>query len=296
MHWRGKGGLSPPADLERVIRRYIEACGGALRSLRRRGRHQLRLSANARKTLLEELKSLRQDKATLDFSRWLESSKAPQHVTLDQETALAERDLPFITPAHPLAKAAIAFWQAEQQPLVAHLSIPNSGLAAGLYLAALEMWETVAARPEFRLHGFIWEAKQRRVVPTPESFLSQLANADAPNSTAQLDHVEIKHGLRAINEHAIEARRNEVAELKRINDELVEQQLASQANYYENRLARVKQELEQAENQKITVMKRSQMDRIVRERDAKLSEIEERRACDIVSKRIALCLLQALPE
>jgi len=292
-----QGRIVSPAELERMIRLYVEAKGGgALLSLRKRGHRQLRLNADARQILLGELKNLRQDHAALDFARWLESGKTSQHVTFDQKTALAERELPFITPAHPLAKAAIAFWQGKRQPLVARLTIHDSGLAAGLHLAALEMWETVAARPEFRLRVFIWDAGQRRVVPAPESLLSRLANADELSFTAQLEQAEIKAGLRAIEERVLEARRDKLLELKRSNDDLLCRQHDSQCSYYANRLARVNQELAQASNEKIVVMKQAERSRIERERDARLSEIEKRKACDIVRKRIALCLLQVLPE
>ena len=291
-----QGGIVSPTDLERMICLYVvEKCGGSLLSLRKRGRHQLRLNADARQTLLRELKNLRQDHAAINFVSWLESGKTPQHVTFEQETAAAERDLPFITPAHPLAKAAIAFWQGESQPLVARLSINDSSLAAGLYLAALELWETIAARPEFRLHAFIWDAKQRRRVSTPKSFFSRLTNAGELSSATQLNHAEIRNGLQSLDDDVDVARKNELDKLKRSNDELLDRQHDSQSSYYENRLARVDHELAQARNQKIIVMKQAEKSRIERERDEKLGDIEERRACDIVRKRIALCLLQALP-
>ena len=47
--------------------------------------------------------------ATVDFKRWLGGSEARLTLTYDRKTALDQRNLPFITPVHPLAKAAIKY-------------------------------------------------------------------------------------------------------------------------------------------------------------------------------------------
>ncbi|MHC5730855.1 MAG: hypothetical protein ACYTXY_43485, partial [Nostoc sp.] len=121
------------------------------------GLHQLRLNKDGRGELLKKVRSLKQsDRSTVTFIRWLEGDDRHWLFTFDQKTALEQREIPFITPIHPLARVAIAHLASIDEPLVTQVAIHDNTMPLGQYLFVCDLWETVAVRPEVRLVGKAW--------------------------------------------------------------------------------------------------------------------------------------------
>ena len=293
------GRFVSPTDLAQMIQRFVETpdLGGALTAGRRNYTHRLRLNAEAREKVSSSLTSKGLvSRAYKNFRIWLRQSNPTLDVTFNRETALDRRDLPFITPVHPLAKVAIDHWQQADKPLVGCLALQTNDINPGFYLIALELWETIAARPEHQVKVFAWDMERSCVSSALDGVTARLAETSELRDSAVLAGLDLDTALGAIDEHSYEVKLRDLLELKRNNDELLDLRRNSQEAHFENRLARVRQDLRQATEPRIRIMRKAEANRIEIEKKNKLAEIENRRKCEIVTERIALALLRVEEE
>ncbi|MDE2750188.1 MAG: SNF2-related protein [Chloroflexota bacterium] len=293
------GRFVSPADLAQMIQRFVERpeLGGALTAGRRDRTHRLRLNSEAREKVSSSLSSKRLvSRMYKNFRIWLRQGNPALNVTFDRETALNRRDLPFITPVHPLAKVAIDHWQQAVKPLVARLVLQCNSINPGFYLIALELWETIAARREYHVKAFAWDMERTCVSSALDGVTARLAETSELQNSAVLADLDLDTALGAIDEHSYEVKLRNLLELKRNNDELLDLRRNSQEAHFENRLARVRQDLRQATEPRIRIMRKAEANRIEIEKKNKLAEIENRRECEIVTERIALALLRVEEE
>ena len=287
-----EGRFVSPDDLAHMVKLYVEQenVGGGLNTITQNPvYHQLRLNENARAAVLRQVNALDQyDRTTFDFKRWLSGSESRLTLTFDRQTALEERDLPFITPIHPLAKAAMTYWTDVSTPLVARLSLRASELVAGEYFFAVELWETLGVQPEFRLKTFIWDIHREELSTDLPSLLPMLERATDLNESHRIQDFDRRRCLDAVDELANTIRLHEVEQLERRNDDLLDRKLDSLRAYYDNRRSRVTRELEQSTNERIRTMRHSERNRMEREFEGKVRDIERQRSCDILATRIAL--------
>lgn len=140
-----------------------------------RGIHRLRLNKDGRGELLKKVRSLKKsDRSTIAFIRWLEGSDLHWPLTFDQKIALEQRDIPFITPIHPLAWLAIEHLASIDEPLVTQVAIHDNIVPPGQYLFVCDLWETVAVRPEVRLVGKAWNLDDSCLAPEVSAALVRL--------------------------------------------------------------------------------------------------------------------------
>ena len=289
------GRFVSPADLAQMIQRFVETpdLGGALTAGRGSGAHRLRLNAEARSIVDCSLPSEgRLSRAYKRFRIWLRQGYPMLEVTFDRETALQQRDMPFVTPVHPLAKVAIDHWRRAEQPLAACLALQANDIQAGVYLIALELWETIAARPEHLVKVFAWDLQRNCIAAGLESAATRLAETSEPRELEMPAGANLGKALRAIDEHSNLIRLRRLQQLKQNNDKLLDLRRGSQEAYFESRLARVRQDLRQAREPRIRIMRKAEEQRIKIDKKKKLSDIEKRRDCDILTDRIGLALLQ----
>lgn len=288
-----------PVDLAHMIKLYVEqdAIGGGITPTRTSKQHRLRLNEGARANVLRHVNALNSyDRATLDFKRWLEGSEPYLTLTYDRETALEQRELPFITPIHPLAKVAKDHWQAALKPLVASLMVKESKIIPGRYFFAVALWKTLGVRPEVQLKTFFWDIDRHEISAELSSLLPLLGEARDWQNINRTAGVDLQECLNAVDEYANKMRLQQVEQLKIRNDNLLEQQLASLRLYNENRLTGVRRELAESTNERISRMKRAELNRIEWEYDQRHREIEWKRNCDILASRIAIGLVIVEPE
>ncbi|HVO23041.1 MAG TPA: SNF2-related protein [Candidatus Margulisiibacteriota bacterium] len=284
-------------DLRQMIERFVEepAFGGKLTpDDRHPGLFRLRLNKDARMGLAERVRALkRQDRPTASFTRWLGGDDPFLSLAFEQEAALEDRDVPFVTPVHPLARIAIAHWTTAREPLVSCLAVRDDQLPEGRYLFVCDLWEAIAAKPELRLVTLAWNMDTSRVASEVSlSLLRLFSLAEAlPSSTAPTAEI-LELGLRQLEEEAhrlyLEAR----TRLCETNETLVVRKLASLDGYYRNRLQRVQAEQSATSDSRIARMKEAERARIERDYDQKRKAVESRRDADIVSQRVAAGILE----
>lgn len=292
-----EGRFVAPADLEYMVTLFVEQTeiGGRISSdSQHPGNHKLRLNKEARSTILNKVSELsRYDRATIDFMRWLQGNEPTLSITFSQEVALDQRQIPFITPIHALAQAAIVYWNNMLTPLVTNLLCRDSSLKMGSYLFILDLWETVGVQAEVRLVGFAWDIHKDTLSKDISPMLLKIFEIakDGQEDNFPTDDV-IRTCLEAVDEAANQARLKALQELKQRNEYMLARRLASLEGYYRNRLTRVDDELRQSTDERIHRMKQAEKSRIEADFARKRIEIERRSESDILSQRIAVGMLQ----
>ena len=101
---------------------------------------QIRLSREARLTLLEDFRRLSNIKSALKrrWENYLKGSEPMHRLTFTSETASKERRAFFITPMHPLVKQAAQYYATEELP-------------EGTYPFSIYAWSYVGLNPMFRV-------------------------------------------------------------------------------------------------------------------------------------------------
>ncbi len=292
-----EGKFVAPDSLRQMITQFIgsaDISGRILSEGTQPGLFRLRVSKDGRAKLLEQVKAQRRvDRPTIALTRWLEGNDPYLTITFDQKIALERRDVPFITPVHPLARIAIDHWSQSHESLTSHLLLFDDKVRAGEYLFVVDLWETLSIRPEVRIVCFGLDLDTRALVPEIVSSLLQLLerSEDLPDSIRHSPDV-IRSGLEFLDGQAHEVQGEALAELQESNDALIRRKLASLTAYYKNRLRRVQTEIEHATEERIARMKESERDRIERDYESKKQEIERRRDADIITQRVAAGILE----
>lgn len=243
----------------------------------------------------DELRSMlarlpRSDRNALDLRKAL-GTTAPIRLTFDQELAVEEREIPFVTPVHPLARLAVKFWRERAEPLVARVSLSGPAIPAGRYLLALERWDELGAREGARLVPIAVEISGAAPVsPVAENLLAAIRFADA---SPEITPGPVPPGATdALDRNANELRQAAIAELQSTNGALVDQRLASLDLFYRGLAAQLDAVLSATTDEKIIRMKTSERDRHRYEHQRRRAELEGRRDADIVATRIAMAVVE----
>lgn len=251
-------------------------------SLKRTGRDEL--AARARK--LD-----RRTAALPDFLRWLDGSDSQLLLTFQQDVALERRQMPFVTPLHPLSRLAVNHWMAQERAIVGHVRSCEPRAPQGRYLFVCDLWETVGVRSEVRVVTHAWDLDRNRAVGEVASSILKLSvvsePSDMPESLSDSEAI-----LQQLEEAAEGERRQALEELQGRNRQLIDRQLASLDSYVQTRTARIEMDLRRATDERIVRMKQSELARIKREYDERRTEIEGRCQADILRERLAVGFLE----
>jgi superfamily II DNA or RNA helicase len=285
-------------DLRQMIEMFLQlpTLGGHITSdSKHSGVHRLRLNKDGRGELLKKLRSLnlkQSDRSTLAFTRWLEGNEPHWPLTFDQKMALEQREIPFITPIHPLARMAISHWATIHEPLVTQVAIYDNTVPPGQYLFVCDLWETVAVRPEVRLVGNAWNLDKLCVAPEVSAALVRLlSHAIQPAEYINFPNSLVDTAIQQLEETVHQYRLDELDKLRDKNKTLLNRKIVSLDAYYKNRIQRVENERNQAKEERIIRMKESERWRIERDYASKRSDLENRREADIITQRVAVGIL-----
>ena len=269
--------------------------GRLSREERSPGVYTLRIDREGRQALSTRVRAIpRQDRVVAEFRRWLEGEEQALLLTFDQDLALEQRQLPFITPVHPLAKVAVQELTRSEEPLVSSLSVFNKEMPPGEYLFSCELWDVVAARRESTLKCFAVDLPAGRSSDViANSLLMLLKGASSNQQVISLESLD--PALTRLDENVHEARSTELGRLRARNDLEIDRKLAALEAYHRSRMERVGSDIAQATEPRIRRMRQAEQSRIERDYEASRMELELRRMSDVVGKRVALGLLKVRP-
>lgn len=291
----GRGRFVTAGELRDVVDGFLQAGlgGGSLSpSDRTKRTMQLHLAQSAqRDELRRRLLTLpRSDRTVNELRRALAEGRS-MTLTFDQETAVEQRDVAFITPVHALARVACQYWRDREEPLVAQLATSEPTIASGRYLFAFERWEELAGRPAVHLVGIAVRLEDGADAPgVADRLLDVVRTADAVPEAAP---VPVPPEAReALDRQAHRRRREAIAALQSTNAALIDQRLASLDLYYRGLLAQLDGVLAASTDVRISRMKTSERERRQAEHASRRQELEGRRDADIVAERIAVGVLE----
>jgi hypothetical protein len=215
-------------------------------------------------------------------------------VTFDQATAADRRDLPFITPVHPLARLATEELKSGESALRTCVRVQSADVPVGIYVFTCDLWETIAVRPELRLVSTVWAVNSQKEVPEMASPLLRLLACAENVDGGSIDAALVDHSLAQLDQRVHEAHDAALAQLARDNSRLVELKLASLGAFHRNRVALIQTELANATEERIRRMKAAELIRVEQDHTANCTRIEARRRADIVRERVAFGVMEVV--
>ena len=257
-----------PLSIQRLVERYLkDRLGEGQYIIGASELKQIRLSKEARVTLLEDFRKLSNIKSALKrrWENYLKGSEPMHRLTFASETASRERKAFFITPMHPLVKQAAKYYATSNVSYI-HLEYYCEDLPAGSYPFSIYAWSYVGLNPMFR------------VVPVCENELL------AEDLTDILQEAETSPQHIAVDKSTWE--RLEVKHIALWQQEKAGylEGIQSTANYklesissnYRNRRRTLEQKIRDAFDEKIRRMYQSELNTATEKYEAKVDEINDR--------------------
>jgi superfamily II DNA or RNA helicase len=256
--------------------------------------HRLHLAESGRRELISRIQALgRPSSLSTSFVRAVEAP-GEAVLTFDQGTAAEHRDIEFVTPVHPLARAAVRYWAHKDEPLLGAFRMATDRVAPGLYVFACEVWETIAVRPDLRLVSLAVSADTGSFASALSGeFLTLLPAAQALDAE-RVDAAgeSIARCLGELDAVSDGRRRDAMRELEASNELLLGRKLASLETFHESRQRRVSAELHAATEPRIIRMKKSELTRIQAEFAQRKAALQRARQVEILSLRVAAGLVE----
>ncbi len=291
------GRFVSPADLRSLVDIFL--ADADLRGVMSSGTgnvHKLRIPEAGRRELAARLTAVgvRGPSAT-SFLRALDATEGTA-LTFDQATAVERRDIEFVTPVHPLARAAAGHWNRADQPFVGALRLIADDIAPGVYLFVCDIRETIAVRPDLQLECLAISLEDGAIAHELSQRFVALAGTALPMSTnvPLMDPDILAQRLHALDAFSDAARRQAIRELEVVNEALLARRLASLESFYAGRRRQLESEIADAIEPRILRMKSSQLARIDADYDGRKDALQRARQVEIVTRRVAAGLAEVV--
>lgn len=225
----------------------------------------LRLEQNARHALLGDFKRLKRstDSISKAWEKWLKSANPSLAVTFDQATASDDPKITHLSVLHPLVRQAAQFLETNE---IMHCTLQASDrLPAGEHRFALYRWRKFGIKPDEELVAVADD-------PVIETDLMKVLHQaiepiePPPTPSIDLDELDSLH-------HAkwMAAQANHIAR----NQDLAEQRVQSLTVSHRARVRALEGQLKKPTNEKIRIMKQSELARANTDFDRSVAELRE---------------------
>lgn len=225
----------------------------------------LRLSQAARNTLLEDCGNLKRsvDPVARQWEKWLKGSAPNLPVTFDQDTASENPAAVHLSVLHPLVRQAARFLEVDE-PMQCHVEIAD-GLPTGEHRFALYRWAKHGIRPDEELVVVADdpEVERQLVAVLPNA---RQATCDGSLENGDFDDLDGLH-------HAkwVVAQADHIA----LNQQLAEHRVQSLTVSHRARMQTLEDQIARATNEKIRLMKQSELARASADFDRRLADLRQ---------------------
>ena len=258
-----------PTSLHRLITIYLRHTCGTDQEfiLGEKALKTLRLSQDARNNLLKDFRKIRRQTTTVyrEWENWLKGGDLHLSVTFDAECASQNPETVFIIPPHPLVKQAAMTFDTKKR-VVTVLRSKSGKVAKGSYEFAIYQW---------RFHGIREDLILQPVASTDvvTKHLSDLLKTteDVPGEKIDVSDSSIWDGL-DVQHYKLWSKAR--TQHQRRTQELAEYRRESLSTSHEARLALLEEQLQQAKNEKIKKMRRSQISAAVADYARRIQELD----------------------
>lgn len=259
--------LSPVA-LHRCVSSYLSARLGSETAylLGEKALKTLRLSQEARASVLDDYKRLPRSLETVarDWEKWLKGGQPTVSVTFEQVTATENPKAVYLSVLHPLVRQAARFLQLDE-PIQVSLAVQSVETPAGNYDFGLFRWKKHGVRLDEVLVPVASSLEMENALLT---FLQTATNQEEPTlpSEASIEKLDAQH-------HAkwIAAQANHIAE----NRQQVEHRIQSLRVSHRARCNAIEAQITRASNNKIRLMKQSELARAETDFKQHFEELEQ---------------------
>jgi hypothetical protein len=272
-----------PSAMERLVSRHLERTLGLGRNpVSGQGPAKtLRLSAEARRRLLPPRRSGRLSPAEREWENWLKGDQPYLGLTFDREAALADPLLAFVTPVHPLARAAAQELGGEEEVQVA-LTVSGTSHLPGSYPFAVYQWQLSGLKEDALLVPVVADEGMTRDLMRLTATAYDAGDVPMPAASAfeALDswHYEIWQARR-------ERHQAETADIARFRRDSLE-------TSHRARLAMLQEQLARAGDGRIRRMRSAQVARAEAEHAQAMGELAKaQQRADILFRRVAVGVL-----
>lgn len=212
----------------------------------------LRLSQEARASLLEDYRKLPRstDPMYRAWEKWLKGSAPTLQVTFEQECAVDNAGALLVSLGHPLLRQAAAYLQIDEAVTVS-LSATHDTLPLGSHPFALYRWTKQGAKREDELVAVAQDA-------LIASHLLELLQSATDASASEMPAQQVWDDLDAVHHQLWLAESTKHAE---DNRQLVGARIQSLAASFGARKALIQEQINRATNDKIRLMKQSELER-----------------------------------
>jgi len=243
-----------PAAIQRCVSQYLSSRlgGDGEYLLGEKPLKTLRLSQEARSKLLEDYKRLPRsiDQIAREWEKWLKGAQPLLSVTFEQETAAENPKAVHLTVVHPLVRQSAGLLDLSQAKYCA-LAAQSEEVPLGAYHFALYRWTKYGIKPDDSLVAVANS-------PQAEEALLDLLQSAGDAGVAELPDAAACDGL-DVRHHAkwSEAQANHTAH----NRELAEHRVQSLTASHRARCKVIEDQVARATNEKIRLMKESELAR-----------------------------------
>ncbi|MEI6781419.1 MAG: helicase-related protein, partial [Verrucomicrobiota bacterium] len=258
-----------PQSIYRCVSSYLSTRIGASTEhlLGEKVLKTLRLSQEFRLKLLEDYKQLPRSADFVDreWEKWLKGGQPTLPVTFDQQAAIENPNVLHLSVLHPLVRQAARALQMDSEPAYVSLQVESTALPPGDYRFALYRWRKLGARSDEEI---VPVATPAGLEDTLLSLLHTAIDVECSvlPSQAEFDALDLRHHVKWTATQA-----DHIAE----NRQLVEHRIQSLTVSHQARCRAIQDQVACATNDKIVLMKQSELSRANADFNQRLAELHQ---------------------
>ena len=275
-----------PSSIQRLIVHYLQQKLGTTQEfiLGEKSRKTLRLSEDARNTILRDFQQLSRErtKVNREWEKWLKGTEQHLTITFEAESATRHPDAVFIMPIHPLVKQAAAALDRTRE-IVVTLKVKTNQVPGDRYPFAIYKWEYLGSKEDWVLmpvtSSGVLTSHLRPLLETAED-----NDIDEDVSLTDKKALEEKH-------HSIwtEAREEHKEKVR----ETVEYRKESLSTSHQKRIKLLEKQIEDVPDPNIQKMRRSQIAKAEVDYNRRIQELDTAmEQADITTEPVAYGILE----
>ena len=243
----------------------------------------LRLSQEARNRLLEDYRRLPRsiEPVAREWEKWLKGGQPTLAVTFDQDAAAETPKAVHLSVLHPLVRQAARHLDLNE-PGFCSVSVKSESVAPGVYLFAIYLWSMRGIKPDQSLVAVCGNAA---VEASLFSLLQKATDADATDLPSRREF----DGLDALHHRKWAAAKGDHVDENRL---VVEHRIQSLKVSHRARCGAIEEQISQATNDKIRLMRESELARANADFKRKVEELQQAaHAADIMAAPVVFGIL-----
>jgi hypothetical protein len=216
--------------------------------------------------LIEDYRKLPRstDLVARGWEKWLKGPQPTLQVTFDQETASDNPQVIHLSIGHPLVKQAAAQKNVDEKAY-ACLSIQAGEISPGQYPFAIYRWSKRGVKQDEELVSVSKDSAVENSLFESLKVAQPVENSSLPDEEV-FEELDVQHHAKWITAQA-----NHIAE----NRQLVEYRIQSLTVSHQARRRTIEEQLARATNEKIQLMKQSELSRADADYNRRIEELEQ---------------------